>query len=173
MKTRSIGKLSASVVGLGCNNFGMRIDFEQTAAVVDAALDEGITRFDTADIYDDTKSEEFLGRALGARRTEIIIGTKFGMAIDADRQGARPDYVRRAVEDSLRRLRTDCVQNEYTNPARGRRRAAAFRCRGRRDSRLTTTPLSWPPCRPSSRHAGERCSIWRCPGWRHGRRCRP
>jgi aryl-alcohol dehydrogenase-like predicted oxidoreductase len=87
MKTRPVGKLSASVVGLGCNNFGMRINFEQSAAVVDAALDEGITLFDTADIYGDTKSEEFLGRALGARRTDIIIGTKFGMAADAEPAG--------------------------------------------------------------------------------------
>ena len=109
MKTRSIGKLSASVVGLGCNNFGMQIDFEQSAAVVDAALDEGITLFDTADVYGGTNSEEFLGRALGARRTAIIIGTKFGAVVDADRQGAKPDYVRRAVEDSLRRLRTDYI----------------------------------------------------------------
>ena len=99
MTTRPIGKLSASVVGLGCNDFGMRINFEQSAAVVDAALDEGITLFGTADIYGDTKSEEFLGRALGARRTDIIIGTKFGAAVDTDRQGAKPDYVRRAVED--------------------------------------------------------------------------
>jgi aryl-alcohol dehydrogenase-like predicted oxidoreductase len=97
------------VVGLGCNNFGMQIDYEQSAAVVDAAFDEGITLFDTADIYGGTKSEEFLGRALSARRSEVIIGTKFGMAVDADRQGAKPEYVRRAVEDSLRRLRTDYI----------------------------------------------------------------
>jgi aryl-alcohol dehydrogenase-like predicted oxidoreductase len=87
MQAPPIGKLSASVVGLGCNNFGMRINFEQSAAVVDAAVDEGIRLFGTADIYGDTKSEEFLGRALGARRTDIIIGTKFGMAVDTERQG--------------------------------------------------------------------------------------
>ena len=91
MKTRLIGKLLASMVGLGCNNFGMRTNFEQSAAVVDAALDEGITLFDTADIYGDTNSEEFLGRALGARRTDIIIGTTFGMAVDAEPEGAKPD----------------------------------------------------------------------------------
>ena len=58
-------------------------------------------------------------------------------------------------------------------PGSGRPRAAACRCRGRRDSRLSTTSRSWPPCRPSSRHAGELCSLWRCPGWPHGRRCHP
>jgi len=109
METRRIGALQVSVVGLGSNNFGGRLDADATAAVVHAALDAGINFLDTADIYGGTKSEEFLGRALGARRTEIIIGTKFGMAVDADRQGAKPAYVRRAVEDSLRRLRTDYI----------------------------------------------------------------
>ena len=106
MTTRPIGKLSASVVGLGCNDFGMRINFEQSAAVVDAALDEGITLFGTADIYGDTKSEEFLGRALGARRTDIIIGTKFGMAVDAERQGRS-----RTTCDALSRT-SECVAGE-------------------------------------------------------------
>ena len=100
---------SRSVVGVGCNNFGMRIDAEQTARVVDAALDAGITFFDTADIYGSTKSEELLGRALGARRPRAVVATKFGMKIDERRRGARPDYVRRAVEDSLARLGTDYI----------------------------------------------------------------
>ncbi|HVF32791.1 MAG TPA: aldo/keto reductase, partial [Acidimicrobiales bacterium] len=65
MESRSIGSLSVSLVGLGCNNFGMRIDLDRTQAVVDAALDAGITLFDTADVYGGTKSEEFLGQALG------------------------------------------------------------------------------------------------------------
>jgi len=109
MPTRRIGSLEVSVVGLGCNNFGGRIDADRTRDVVAAALDAGITFFDTADIYGSTKSEEFLGSALGKRREEIVLATKFGMAVDAERKGAKPDYVRRALEDSLRRLGTDHV----------------------------------------------------------------
>src|ERR1700759_1669892 len=110
MQTRSIGTLEASVVGLGCNNFGGRIDETATDRVVHAALDAGITLFDTADIYGGTLSEEYLGRALGARRDEAIVATKFGGQIDEDRQGgARAAYIARAVEDSLRRLGTDRI----------------------------------------------------------------
>jgi aryl-alcohol dehydrogenase-like predicted oxidoreductase len=109
METRRIGSLEVSVVGLGCNNFGWRIDEETTREVVDMALEAGITFFDTADIYGGTKSEEFLGRALGARRDEIVLATKFGMKVDDARKGARPDYVHRACEDSLRRLGTDRI----------------------------------------------------------------
>jgi aryl-alcohol dehydrogenase-like predicted oxidoreductase len=109
METRSIGSLRVTVVGLGCNNFGRRIGAEETARVVGAALDAGINFFDTADIYGDTRSEEFLGRALGARRDEVVLATKFGMEVDERRKGARPEYVRRALEDSLRRLGTDRV----------------------------------------------------------------
>jgi aryl-alcohol dehydrogenase-like predicted oxidoreductase len=109
MERRSIGSLPVSLVGLGCNNFGMTIDYEGSARVVAAALDAGITLFDTADIYGSTKSEEFLGRALGDRRRHVIIATKFGMAVDDKRRGARPEYVRRAVDDSLRRLATDYI----------------------------------------------------------------
>ena len=109
MRTRKIGSLEVSVVGLGCNNFGGRIDYEASAAVVHGALDAGITFFDTADIYGGTRSEEFLGRALGARRAEIVLATKFGMQVDEQRKGAKPQYVQRALEDSLRRLETDHV----------------------------------------------------------------
>jgi aryl-alcohol dehydrogenase-like predicted oxidoreductase len=109
METRSIASLPVSSVGLGCNNFGGRIDAARTDEVVHAALDAGITLFDTADIYGGTKSEEFLGRALGARRDEAIVATKFGTRIDDDRKGASPAYVKRAVEDSLRRLGTDRI----------------------------------------------------------------
>lgn len=109
MELRPIGSLRVSVVGLGCNNFGMRIDAAETARVVGAALDAGITLFDTADIYGSKKSEEFLGRALGGRRREVIIATKFGMKVDERRRGARPEYVRQAVEDSLTRLGTDYI----------------------------------------------------------------
>jgi aryl-alcohol dehydrogenase-like predicted oxidoreductase len=109
LDTRRIGSLEVSCVGLGCNNFGRKLDEQATAAVVHAALDEGITFFDTADIYGGTKSEVFLGRALGKRRDEVVIATKFGMAVDDQRRGARPDYVRQAAEDSLRRLGTDRI----------------------------------------------------------------
>jgi aryl-alcohol dehydrogenase-like predicted oxidoreductase len=109
MERRSIGSLSVSVVGLGCNNFGMRIDAAATERVVGAALDAGITFFDTADIYGGTNSEVFLGRALARRRHQAIVATKFGMAVDDTRRGARPEYVRRAVEDSLKRLATDYI----------------------------------------------------------------
>jgi aryl-alcohol dehydrogenase-like predicted oxidoreductase len=109
MQTRRIGSLQVSVVGLGCNNFGGRLDADGTARVVQAALDAGVNFFDTADIYGGTKSEEFLGRALGSRRGEVLIATKFGGKIDEERKGARPEYVRRAAEDSLRRLGTDRI----------------------------------------------------------------
>src|SRR5689334_20700096 len=110
MKTRRIGTLDVSVVGLGCNNFGGRIDEAATRKVVDAALDAGINCFDTADIYGATKSEEFLGRALGARRDDVIVATKFGAPIDDEHKGgARATYIERAVEDSLRRLGTDRI----------------------------------------------------------------
>jgi aryl-alcohol dehydrogenase-like predicted oxidoreductase len=109
MDTRQIGSLEVSVVGLGCNNFGRRLDAEATSAVVDAALDAGITFFDTADVYGGTKSEEYVGRALGQRREEVVVATKFGSAVDDRRKGARPEYVRQAVEDSLRRLGTDRI----------------------------------------------------------------
>jgi aryl-alcohol dehydrogenase-like predicted oxidoreductase len=109
MDKRHIGCLEVSVVGLGCNNFGARIDAEQTARVVSAALDAGITLFDTADTYGATRSEELLGSSLGKHRDEVVVATKFGMAVDAERKGAKPDYLRRALEDSLRRLGTDHV----------------------------------------------------------------
>ena len=109
LPTRAIGSLAVSTVGLGCNNFGGRIDEEQTRQVVAASLDAGITFFDTADIYGGTRSEEFLGKALGPRRSEVVLATKFGMPIDDRRKGAKPAYVHSALEDSLRRLGTDHV----------------------------------------------------------------
>ncbi len=110
MQTRSIGSLQASVVGLGCNNFGGRIDEAATKKVVDAALESGITLFDTADIYGGTLSEEFLGRALAGRRDEALIATKFGGPIDDERKGgASASYVVQACDDSLRRLGTDRI----------------------------------------------------------------
>jgi aryl-alcohol dehydrogenase-like predicted oxidoreductase len=109
METRGIGSLQVSVVGLGCNNFGKRLDAAGTLAVVDAALDAGVNFFDTADIYGATKSEQFLGQALAGRRHRVVLATKFGMRVDDQRQGARPAYVRQAAEDSLRRLQTDHI----------------------------------------------------------------
>jgi len=113
MKMRRLGTsgLKVSEVGLGCNNFGMRIDQKATQEVVDAALDAGITLFDTADIYGGTKSEEFLGKALGKRRSDIVLATKFGMRIGDDerRKGGSRRWIMRAVEDSLRRLGTDWI----------------------------------------------------------------
>lgn len=109
MHTRPIGSLDVSVVGLGCNNFGRKLDAVGTARVVHAALDAGITFFDTADSYGDTRSEVFLGRALEGRRNEAVIATKFGSKLDEHRRGASPAYIRRAVEDSLKRLNTDHI----------------------------------------------------------------
>jgi aryl-alcohol dehydrogenase-like predicted oxidoreductase len=110
MRTRSIGSLTVSVVGIGCNNFGMTIDERRSADVVHAALDAGINFFDTADMYGGTRSEEFLGNALAGRRDRAIIATKFGMRVDASRPGgARPDYIRQSVEGSLKRLGTDRI----------------------------------------------------------------
>jgi aryl-alcohol dehydrogenase-like predicted oxidoreductase len=113
MKLRRLGAsgLKVSEVGLGCNNFGMRIDEKATDTVVGAAIDAGITLFDTADIYGGTKSEEFLGKALGKRRGDIVLATKFGMRIGDDdrKKGGSRRYILRAVEDSLRRLKTDWI----------------------------------------------------------------
>jgi aryl-alcohol dehydrogenase-like predicted oxidoreductase len=109
MLTRRIGSLDVSVIGLGCNNFGRRLDAQATNKVVGAALTEGINFFDTADIYGSTHSEEFLGKALGRHRKDVIVATKFGMKVDENRKGARPDYVLQAAEDSLRRLGTDYI----------------------------------------------------------------
>jgi aryl-alcohol dehydrogenase-like predicted oxidoreductase len=109
MDTRRIGSLQVSVVGLGCNNFGARLDAERTAGVVDAALEAGIDFFDTADLYGGGRSEEYLGRALGARRRDVAIVTKFGHERSAFGKGARPGHVRAAIDGSLRRLGTDYV----------------------------------------------------------------
>ena len=109
METRTIGSLQVSVVGLGCNNFGMRIGRKETATVVDAALHAGINFFDTADIYGGTKSETYLGAALGARRDDIVLATKFGAPYEGHAGGASPAYIRTAVEDSLTRLGTDRI----------------------------------------------------------------
>lgn len=109
MQTRKVGSLQVSVVGLGCNNFGWRIDAEASAKVIDTAIESGVTFFDTADRYGKGQSEDFLGRALGKRRDQIILATKFGMEMEKGQQGASPIYVLEAVDASLRRLRTDRI----------------------------------------------------------------
>jgi aryl-alcohol dehydrogenase-like predicted oxidoreductase len=110
METRTIGSLTVSVVGVGCNNFGRRIDEAASRAVVDAALDEDITLFDTADTYGVGQSEEFLGRALGSRRDAVVIATKFGMGDGTSLpKGASAKSIASAVEGSLRRLGTDRI----------------------------------------------------------------
>jgi aryl-alcohol dehydrogenase-like predicted oxidoreductase len=111
MEFRDLGKsgLRVSLVGLGCNNFGVRIDFEAARKVVEKALDLGITLFDTADMYGKGASETFLGEILGNRRNDIVLATKFGMPMDEAGGGASRGYIMTAVEASLRRLRTDHI----------------------------------------------------------------
>ena len=121
MRTRRLGSEGpdVSVVGLGCNNFGMRVDADGTRAVVDAALDVGVTLFDTADIYGGKGgSESFLGEALAARRDRVVLATKFGgdMGDGTEARGSR-DYIRKAVQASLQRLRTDYIDlYQYHTP---------------------------------------------------------
>lgn len=103
-----------SVVGLGCNNFGGRLDASQSKAVVDAAIDAGVTLLDTAENYSAGRSEEVLGEVLAGRRDQVVLATKFGGGGDmgyGPAAGARAgrSYIRRAVEHSLRRLRTDYI----------------------------------------------------------------
>ena len=109
METRRIGKLEVSVVGLGCNNFGWKIDESATRRVIDASIASGMNFLDTSDTYGKTKSEEMIGRALKGRRASVIIATKFGKPVDPTRTGARPEYVHQACNDSLRRLDTDYI----------------------------------------------------------------
>jgi aryl-alcohol dehydrogenase-like predicted oxidoreductase len=106
-----MGSLEVSVVGLGCNNFGRALDQEGARAVVDQAIDAGITVFDTSDNYGDGQSESFLRAALGNRRDQVVIATKFGMPVTGvpDSGGAAPGYIRRAVERSLDQLGTDYI----------------------------------------------------------------
>jgi aryl-alcohol dehydrogenase-like predicted oxidoreductase len=121
VRTRRLGAEGpeVSLVGLGCNNFGMRVDLDGTRAVVEAALDAGVTLFDTADIYGGKGgSESFLGEVLEGRRDGIVLATKFGgdMGDGTEARGSR-DYIRKAVEGSLQRLRTDRIDlYQYHTP---------------------------------------------------------
>jgi aryl-alcohol dehydrogenase-like predicted oxidoreductase len=113
VEQRPLGELKVSVVGLGCNNFGMRLDADGTKAVVDAALDAGITYFDTAESYGGGQSEEFLGRALGSRRPEVVLATKWGSPsrMQEGERAGDPAQIRRRLEASLTRLGTDHVDH--------------------------------------------------------------
>ena len=121
MRVRMVGTAgpAVSVVGLGCNTFGRMLDERGARAVVDAALDAGITLFDTAESYGDGRSEEFLGRALAGRRDRAVIATKFGWpgARDGEPAPGSREYLRSAIEGSLRRLGTDRVDlYQYHRP---------------------------------------------------------
>jgi aryl-alcohol dehydrogenase-like predicted oxidoreductase len=113
IETRPLGHsgIQVSVVGLGCNQFGGRLDLEGARAVVDGAISRGITFLDTSDRYAKGKSEEFIGEILKGRRDEVVLATKFGMDIGDGWTGPRgaPDYIRHAAENSLRRLQTDVI----------------------------------------------------------------
>ena len=123
MRYRPLGRsgLLVSVVGLGCNNFGGRLDLDGARAVVDAALDAGVTLLDTADVYGGQGgSETILGQLLEGRRDEVVLATKFGMSMggqsERELRGSRR-YIRRAVEASLQRLRTDYIDlYQYHRP---------------------------------------------------------
>jgi aryl-alcohol dehydrogenase-like predicted oxidoreductase len=113
MRSRRLGLHGpeVSVLGLGCNNFGWTIPVDESRAVVDAALEGGVTLFDTADVYGEGRSESFLGEALEGRRDGTVIVTKFGMRLpdSPDLPGGSPEYVKWAVDRSLERLRVDCI----------------------------------------------------------------
>jgi aryl-alcohol dehydrogenase-like predicted oxidoreductase len=113
MEQRTIGALKVSVVGLGCNNFGMRLDADRTKAVVDAAIDAGITYFDTAESYGNGASEELLGAALRGRRDEVVIASKWGhtLSMGEGERGGDPAQIRARLERTLRRLGTDVVDH--------------------------------------------------------------
>ncbi|MGI9475431.1 MAG: aldo/keto reductase, partial [Hyphomicrobiaceae bacterium] len=114
MEIRNLGAsgLRVSAVGLGCNNFGVRLDSEASRAVIDTAIDAGITLFDTADMYGGRGgSETVMGEILGERRKDIVLATKFGMAMDDEgvKKGAARRYIMSSVEASLTRLKTDWI----------------------------------------------------------------
>ncbi len=113
METRPLGHsgIPASVLGLGCNQLGVRLDLAGTRAVLDAAIANGVTFLDTADRYANTRSEEYLGEVLKGRRDQVVLATKFGIDLGDGWNGPRgaPEYIRHAVDNSLRRLQTDVI----------------------------------------------------------------
>ena len=119
MRTRPIGSLDVSVVGLGCNNFGRRVDVAGTKSVLDAAIDAGVTFLDTADVYGGSDSETFMGRALRGRRDQVVLATKFGWPVDGP-GGAHPERLKAAFEASLKRLQVghvDLYQLHHPDPS--------------------------------------------------------
>nr|WP_314075821.1 aldo/keto reductase [uncultured Roseococcus sp.] len=123
MKQRNLGTsgLLVSTIGLGCNNFGGRLDLEGTRAVIHAAFDHGITLFDTADMYGNQGgSETLMGQVLGDRRKDIVLATKFGLPMDGENgrlKGGSRRYIMSAVEASLKRLKTDWIDlYQYHKP---------------------------------------------------------
>jgi aryl-alcohol dehydrogenase-like predicted oxidoreductase len=113
--------LEVSVVGLGCNNFGKRLDLDRTAAVLDAALEAGITLFDTADVYGEGESERLMGETLEGRRDEYVLATKFGWELAGEEAPDEPrgsrEYIRWAIEGSLKRLRVERIDlYQYHHP---------------------------------------------------------
>jgi aryl-alcohol dehydrogenase-like predicted oxidoreductase len=153
MKLRNLGKsgLRVSLVGLGCNNFGQRMDLESATRVIHKALDCGITLFDTADVYGGRGgSESVLGQVLGERRKDIVLASKFAMAMDdGEKKGASRRYIMRAVEASLRRLKTDWLDLYQQH-----RHDPTTSC-GRARCATSATPTSQPRrrSRPSSPRA--------------------
>jgi aryl-alcohol dehydrogenase-like predicted oxidoreductase len=114
MEKRPLGNsgIQASIVGLGTNNFGMKIDLDASRTVITAALDAGITFFDTADMYGNTQSEDFIGQTLGSRRKDMVLATKFGGVAwmqKSKESWADRTYIVKCLEGSLKRLRTDYV----------------------------------------------------------------
>lgn len=115
MQYRTLGNsdLKLSVLGVGCNNFGGRTDIETTKRVIHHAIDIGVNHFDTADVYGgEGKSEDFMGQVIGDKRSKMILATKFGLPMAAGSGGSR-NYVKRAIEASLKRLRTDYIDLYY------------------------------------------------------------
>jgi aryl-alcohol dehydrogenase-like predicted oxidoreductase len=106
-------RLQVSRVGLGCNNFGRRLDLERTRTVVEAALAEGITFFDTADIYGDGDSERFLGEILAGQRERVVLATKFGFGGGGPSPAGSREFIRQSLDASLERLRTDYIDLYY------------------------------------------------------------
>jgi aryl-alcohol dehydrogenase-like predicted oxidoreductase len=116
MRQNQLGRseLTVSAVGLGCNNFGRRLDLPGARAVIDAALEAGITFLDTADIYGGGESERIIGEVLAGRRDRVVLATKFGMDMgDGTQARGAAEYVRRAIQASLERLRTDHIDLYY------------------------------------------------------------
>ena len=113
MQYRELGELQVSVIGLGCNNFGMRLDAQGTKLVVDAAIDAGINYFDTAESYGTGLSEEYLGQAIKGRRDQVLVASKWGhtVSLAEGERGGDPAQIRARLDASLARLGTDYIDH--------------------------------------------------------------